>query len=76
MGWRGDVDPGFSRKQLEPPVDFTREILGAVGLGEVLLGTVVSIDSIYLFTGGIMRHVTAYVAPKTCLDRLQFPDNQ
>lgn len=52
--WKGDIDPGFSRKKSDPALDFSREMLIAVGIGEVLLGTSVSVDSIYLFTAGIM----------------------
>lgn len=53
--WLGDIDPGFhpTHNHLNG-VDFNREVLVAIGLGQIQLGTTVSVDSITLITGGIM----------------------
>ena len=52
--WLGDIDPGFNPAHNHlAGVDFRREMLVAVALGEVQLGTTVSIASIILVTGGI-----------------------
>ena len=52
--WLGDIDPGFNpgHKHLDG-VDFSKEVLIAVGLGDVNLGTTVSINSIELASGGV-----------------------
>ena len=53
--WLGDIDPGFSPSHNHlQGVDFTKEILIAIGTGELLLGTTISVETIYLNTAGFM----------------------